>query len=89
MTGKSDVNKLTISSPRCSIQILNVMTDKIPRGQCCNYPENKPLYCFSVYHSCANIVIKGSIPVWEYIRNYKYRGPCGPYTQQSGVSGFL
>lgn len=58
------------------------MTDKIPGGECCPYPDgaNK---CQSVYHSCANIVITGKIPVERY--QHEYCGPKGPYTQESDV----
>jgi len=50
-----------INFPKCGLQLINPMTDKIPQGSCCSYPEEKydPL-CNSVYHSCANIRITGT-----------------------------
>jgi hypothetical protein len=63
-----------INCPRCSLQLVNPMTDKINRGSCCPYPTGTN-NCQSVYHSCANIVITGKIPVEEYVHNY--HGPCG------------
>eukprot|EP01118_Nematostelium_gracile_P001782 TRINITY_DN1184_c0_g1_i1.p1 TRINITY_DN1184_c0_g1~~TRINITY_DN1184_c0_g1_i1.p1 ORF type:complete len:304 (-),score=56.73 TRINITY_DN1184_c0_g1_i1:76-936(-) len=48
-----------INCPRCSLQIINPMTDK-ENGRCCDYPNQKnESRCSSVYHSCANIVIEG------------------------------
>jgi len=70
-----------INCTRCSIQIVNPMTDKIPGGSCCPYPTGDN-FCKSVYHSCANVIIAGTIPVESY--RHQYNGPCGSYTQQSG-----
>jgi hypothetical protein len=60
------------------------MTDKIQSGTCCPYPQGEDP-CFSVYHSCANIVITGSQSVDSYAAAYKYNGISGPYTQESIV----
>lgn len=49
----------------CTLQIISVMTDKLNKTHnCCYYPHTAPnpeslILCFSVYHSCANIKIKG------------------------------
>jgi hypothetical protein len=58
----------------------NPMTDKITGGTCCPYPQGTGK-CFSVYHSCANIVITGKTPTSQY--THQYTGPTGPYTQES------
>jgi len=68
-----------IDCPRCSLQIIQVMTDKIGDASCCPYPTGDGA-CFSVYHSCANVVIYGKDDPSKY-RN-TYTGPCGPYTQE-------
>jgi len=76
-----------IDCPKCSLQMLEIMTDKLPqqKGTCCTYP-NPPkgkeiatgtILCFSVYHTCANVIITGKTPVDQYV--HKYVGPCGPY----------
>lgn len=70
-----------VQCERCSFQIVNPMTDKIPSGSSCSYPTGTNV-CFSVYHSCANVKITGSTPIDQW--NYNYTGPTGPYTQQSG-----
>ena len=55
---------------KCSLQLQNPMTDKIGgRGwKECTYPgpAEDGQTCFSVYHSCANIKITGSIPRNQY-----------------------
>jgi hypothetical protein len=49
-----------VNCPKCSLQALSMMTDKITGGTCCEYPSsNSQTMCFSVYHSCANVVITG------------------------------
>jgi len=59
---------------RCSLQLINPMTDKLPSAgmtnctydpTCTNCPE-EPGTCFSVYHSCANVRILGSVPRSEF-----------------------
>eukprot|EP01080_Neovahlkampfia_damariscottae_P003030 gene3030-5040_t len=70
-----------INCTRCSLGVYNPMTDKIPKGSCCPYPTGTDK-CFSVYHSCSNIIITGKTPVAQY--THKYTGPTGPYTQESG-----
>jgi len=75
-----EINIPNIDCPRCSLQVLSIMTDKLaPVLSCCSYPQTLPgnSRCFSVYHSCANVVIKGTIPPDQY--QHEYRGPCGPY----------
>jgi len=72
-----------IDCPRCSLQVLEIMTDKLrPTGSCCTYP-NKTELCPSVYHSCANVQINGKTPIPQF--SYTYKGPCGPYTQISAT----
>ena len=56
------------------------MTDKIGLEECCNYYEGQDR-CQSVYHSCADISINGSIPVKKYVHSNP--PPQGPYTQES------
>jgi len=76
-----------INCPRCSIQILEIMTDKLSsQTPCCTYPlppSNPPpagtILCPSVYHSCANIRILGKTPPSEFVR--AYNGPCGAYNK--------
>lgn len=50
----------------CTLQVINVMTDKIGAGNSCNFD---PLFknaaageCFSNYYSCADVKITGTIP---------------------------
>jgi len=78
-----EINIPDIDCPRCSLQALNVMTDKLPSRdlKCCTYPDEGDGYCFSVYHSCANVRIPGKIPIADY--SHVYTGPCGPYAQIS------
>jgi len=71
-----------INCSRCSLQILDMMTDKIPSGSCCTYPGGSD-ECFSVYHSCANIIITGANPPSQF--SHSNAGPTGPYTQESGT----
>lgn len=71
------------------MQLVTPMTDKITAGTCCSYPtattaSTIPL-CDSVYHSCANVIIQGKQKPADFAATYVYTGPCGPYTQQSGV----
>jgi len=54
-----------INCSRCSLQVLNIMTDDIATGACCRYPDNvtstvSGQLCPAVYHSCANIIINGT-----------------------------
>jgi len=50
-----------INCPKCSLQLINPMTDKISQGTCCSYPVKKDVdLCLSVYHSCANLIITGT-----------------------------
>lgn len=58
---------LTINIPdvdcqNCSLQMANMMTDKI-NDLSCTYPGS----CFSVYHSCANVRILGSVPRDDFV----------------------
>jgi len=48
-----------VACNKCSIQLANPMTDKIPNGTSCTDPGT----CASVYHSCANVIITGSVPM--------------------------
>jgi len=78
-----------VNCTRCSLALTNPMTDKIGSGTCCAYPTQKNStnsICGSVYHSCANVVIKGKIPKETFMKSYNYTGPCGDYTQESSVS---
>ena len=49
-----------INCAACSLQMINAMTDK--ESSACNYPSSRgsPV-CSSVYHSCADISINGSM----------------------------
>jgi len=76
-----------VNCPRCGLQVVNPMTDKISSGSCCDYPVG-PNKCSSVYHSCANIVINGSQNLQDWVEGYEYHGPCGPYTQESGANAW-
>ena len=58
------------------------MTDKIAQNACCNYPSGKDV-CYSVYHSCANVIINGTQTVESYIHQNAL--PKGPYTQESAI----
>ena len=60
-----------VQCERCSLQLVNPMTDKIstaaPFNGKCQYregsPSDSPDYCFSVYHSCTlPLRIKGRVP---------------------------
>jgi len=88
---KLTVNIPNINCPRCSLSIVNPMTDKIPIGDSCTYPLG-PNMCRSVYHSCANVIITGTIspPNWDYEYNPppnwgQFPPPFSPYTQEVGV----
>jgi hypothetical protein len=53
-----------INCPKCSLQAISVMTDKISSGTCCQYPPaaNQSQPCSNsggLYLSCANVVITG------------------------------
>jgi len=74
-----------INCTQCSMQVLDMMTDKITG--CCSYPFTNSNYqtCPSVYHSCSDIIITGQMDPMEYLNSFNYTGPCGPYTQQSGT----
>jgi len=66
----------------CTLQIVNPMTDKLPpESPCCTFPEEEgppgTIFCFSVYHSCSNVNIRGRIPLSEWTNTYAT--PCGPY----------
>jgi hypothetical protein len=75
-----------ISCSNCSLQLVNPMTDKIAAGSCCSYPTVNSNYCVSVYHSCANIVIKGgSKTVQNFAASYTNPSTCDMYTQESTV----
>jgi len=81
-----------IHCPRCSLQVLSIMTDKlVTRGlECCSYPNSVvpgDTVCFSVYHSCANVDIRGKIPVIDY--HHEYKGPCGPYNLNRATWNYL
>jgi len=85
------INIPNIDCPRCTLSLINPMTDKIPIGSNCTYPKGTNNICASVYHSCANVVIKGSIPPpqWQYEYNppphWTYPPPFSPYTQEVGT----
>ncbi|EFC38007.1 predicted protein [Naegleria gruberi] len=71
-----------IKCQKCSISLTNPMTDK--QSGCCSYPTTKTgnsELCGSVYHSCANIQINGTVELSNF--KYNYTGPCGDYTQES------
>jgi len=88
-----DVTIPDINCPKCSLQVLEIMTDKLSgqKATCCTYPDvpkgkeiaNGTILCFSVYHTCANINIPGSIPVDKYVHTYK--GPCGPFSAKQAA----
>jgi hypothetical protein len=48
-----------IDCPKCALQAISIMTDKIAAGSCCRYPSGG-VACNSVYHTCANIRINGT-----------------------------
>lgn len=86
------INIPNIDCPRCSIQVINPMTDSFQSGTtCCTYPgsplPSQPppttVRCASVYHTCANVRIHGTVPVNQYL--HSYNGPCGPYNQNSAA----
>jgi len=79
-----EINIPDIDCPKCSLQVLELMTDKLPKtNKCCTYPNRTTELCPSVYHSCANVQILGKIPIPQF--TYSYTGPCGPYTQVSAT----
>jgi len=56
------INVPDINCPKCAIQLLQIMTDKLLYYEqtYCDYPEALPAdLCQSVYHSCADIAITG------------------------------
>jgi len=93
---KLTINIPNINCPRCTLSIVNPMTDKIPIGDSCTYPTGANV-CNSVYHSCANVIILGTInpPQWDYVYNpppnWNYPPLHSPYTQETGtwVDGWL
>jgi len=75
-----------INCPKCALQMLCMMTDKITTGTCCPYPfGDSNEICFSVYHSCADVTITGSMDPDVFLASYKNPGPTGQYTQESGT----
>jgi hypothetical protein len=57
------VNIPDVKCERCALQLINPMTDKIGIGRSCVLASSStPNYCFSVYHSCANVNITGKNP---------------------------
>jgi len=80
-----DLDIPNVQCSRCALQVISVRTDDFSNGNCCNYPisEDISLECRTVYHSCSNIVITGSVPILDWAATYKYNGPCGPYTTES------
>lgn len=93
-----------IDCPKCSIQVLNIMTDKIGE-QGCTYPGQpggwlkltqlihpllgaaNTIACPSVYHTCANVIITGSIPAAEY--THELETICGPYAPGTALEWSL
>jgi hypothetical protein len=86
-----------VDCQKCSLGLVNPMTDKIPKGSRCTYlfagnnsMANFTGSCASVYHSCANVQISGKTPVADFFRNYRYsppadwpfRGATAEYTQE-------
>lgn len=62
-----------VACERCSLQLMNPMTDKLPSNgmsNCTYDPEcttcNDGVRCFSNYHSCANVRILGTKPRDEF-----------------------
>jgi hypothetical protein len=80
-----------INCSDCTLQVLSIMTDKIPAGTCCPYPEDSDEYgekCFSVYHTCSDVVITGRQNALAFAASYNFddesgRGRRGPYSQES------
>lgn len=76
-------------SSMCALQILSVMTDKIGSGSTCEYKEDGQTgSCFSNYHSCANVVISGTVArdQWSFRQpaNWPYKDlERSMYTQES------
>ena len=64
------INIPDVQCDLCALQLVNPMTDKLAGAgmQNCTYDAtctdcpDKPGTCFSVYHSCANVRITGSVP---------------------------
>lgn len=60
-----------IDCPLCTLQIINLMTDKLRAKNMtqCSYPPTSgvPPVCFSVYHSCADVTISGTIDPADYV----------------------
>ena len=68
------INIPDVACERCSLQLMNPMTDKLAGAgmanctydaNCTNCPD-LPGTCFSNYHSCANVRITGSVPRSQY-----------------------
>jgi len=80
-----DLDIPNVQCTRCALQVISVRTDDFSNGNCCNYPfsEDFSYECRTVYHSCSNIVITGTVPILDWAATYKYNGPCGPYTTES------
>ena len=67
----------TGSTP-CALQLVSIMTDKIPAGTTCNQLGNVASpSCFSVYHSVANIRITGTVAPATFLASYTYTPPAG------------
>src|SRR5690554_7527570 len=80
-----NIEVATHQSPQCGLQLMNPMTDKIGAGACCSYPKASDIEksrCFSVYHSCANIVITGTQNPAEYLRQHE-NPPTYPYRREN------
>jgi hypothetical protein len=69
-----NINIPDIDCPRCALHMYNPMVDKIPVNTSCPYPFGNKI-CFSVYHSCADIVITGKNSVDSFVNGYSFSFP--------------
>jgi len=69
-----NINIPDIDCPKCALHMYNPMVDKIAINTSCPYPtgNNK---CFSVYHSCADIMITGKNSIESFANNYAFSFP--------------
>jgi len=69
-----NINIPDIDCPKCALHMYNPMVDKIAINTSCPYPtgNNK---CFSVYHSCADIMITGKNSIESFANYYAFSFP--------------
>jgi hypothetical protein len=88
-----NINIPNINCTKCTLGLINIMTDKIGLGNQCTYPYGVVSnVCFSAYHSCSDVIINGTGDINTFQSTYVYippagfnSRPTGNYTQESAA----